>query len=76
MFLSCVQTIRRHSFCYCGKNTAEEKMHTQYILHITVNCQDSIDILLISTFKGTLYNIYNLILFDAACPQTEFDVGL
>lgn len=49
-------------------------MHSKYSLHMTVECQDSINILLISTFKGALYNIYNLLSFDAACPQTDFNV--
>lgn len=54
-----------------GKNNVKENICTQYSLHVTLECQDSIDILLVSTFKGALYNIYNLLSFDAACPQTE-----
>ncbi len=71
-----VQTVQRHysKWGFCGKNNAKENMHTQCSLHITPKCQDSIDILLISTFKGALYNIYNLPSFDAACPKTECNV--
>lgn len=42
--------------------------------HRGENCQGSFNILFVPTFKAALCSINNLLSFDAACPQTEFQV--